>query len=218
MKTVKMTLSAAQIAEKKTKLEAQIAKVSAVPGLESLVEELKAELAELTALEAKAAGVDKNAEFAKLFAGAVVVNVDSEGNVEALTEEQIKFIGEKLTVNIGADGKLTLAKKLSGGGGGTKAPSPYSKYKFDGVEFEKASELVKDVVEHLKDNGTTIKVSETNSMRREAVSLNKKFNLGIEVQLRETGEWVLLENSPFETAAKAETEEDETEEVNQPGE
>ncbi len=199
--------TAEELQVKISQLSENINKLGAVGGFEDMVEQMVSERASYQAALDSLAGVDKGEQFAKLFAGVKLFNESEEG-VTDLTEEQLKFIGDSIVIKVDAEGKLTLAKKAGGSGTGTGAPkaqTPYTKYIFEGVEFEKAKEAVDAVVEFLKENGTSIKVSTGNSMRREIVALNKKYKLGVQVVLRDGGATINLIDSEHETEAKEET-------------
>ena len=128
MKVIKKSLTAEALQIELTKQQANLTLLKTLTGAESMVEQTEARIAEIEEDLSKLAGVDKVAEFAEKFANIECVNIEGE-NVEALTEAQIAWIGEGVTVKLTADGKLTLVKKAGGNGGsGTKSPTPYSEF------------------------------------------------------------------------------------------
>lgn len=199
MKQVKVSLTAEAIATKKAQLQANIEALSGKPEFQAIVDGMQADLNELIGHEAKLAGVDKVAEFKKLF-GEYALELD---------EPQKAFVGEGITIKLLPDGTLELVKKSGGNFGGTKKPTPYVEFYFNGKSFKSASDCINGeggILSYLKDNGTDIKVSEGNSMRREVVKLNGEYELGVEVKDRETQARYLLAESPHEEEATEETE------------
>lgn len=199
--------TAEELQVKISQLSENINKLGAVGGFEDMVEQMESERASYQAALDSLAGVDKAEVFNKLFANVRLFNEEGE-NVTELTEEQFKFIGDGIVLKVNeVEGKLVLALAKKAGSTGTgsgtaKAQTPYVKYTFEGIEYEKAKEAVDAAVEFLKFNGTVIKVSDGNSMRREIVALNKKYKLDVQVLLRD-GNTIDLIDSPFETEAKA---------------
>ena len=232
MAKIKMkALTQEELLTKIEMVKANIEKVKAVPGLETVVADFETELAELEGLKVTSNVVNKAELFAQLFAQLEGVNNNPEtGEVTEFTDEQKAFIGEGITVKLLATGKFEYVKK-AGTGGGIKSPMPYTEFLIpfedEGVlkyeHFTKASAaagLVKagetahphSVIELLKNQyDTVIKLAEGDSMRREIVKLNKKYKLGIRVTLLEDGTTIDLLDSKHETAYKPETEEDTTE-------
>lgn len=214
MKVIKKSLTAEALQAELAKQQANLELLKTLTGAESMVEQTAERIAEIEDDLSKLAGVDKVSEFAEKFANIECVNIEGE-NVEALTEAQIAWIGEGVTVKLTADGKLTLVKKSGGNGGnGTKSPTPYSEFYLNGKTFKTAADLVKTeggILDVLKAGGVEIKVSTANSMRREAVKLNADNKLGVTVKDRETGEIYALIDSPHEKkgSAGADTDSDE---------
>jgi hypothetical protein len=219
-------LTPEELAAKIATLKTNIEKLNNA-GMEDMASEFQSELDVLMEAQQAAAGVNRQEEYNKLFVGLRAYILSGEDLLD-LTDEQIAFIGEGLTLKLMKDGTLEFVKKNgAGGNGGSKSPTPYLEYQIpydtaEGVKYEvftvaaHAAGLVAEgetVNEHsvlakLKANGVVIKLAVGDSMRREIVKLNKKYKLGVHVRLRaDSGEFkanqvIDLLQSPFETEAK----------------
>lgn len=235
-------LTPEQVQDKITMLKENIAKLhlpdgSVMPGLDTIVSEFQNELASFEAMLTSANVVNKADEFSKLFASLEASNIDADGNVTALSDEQVKWLGEGITVKLTADGKLAYVKKAGGGtgSGGPKAPTAYIDFliPFDNngvteyAHFAKASAAVGKVAageaphEHsvlslLKSKGIEHKLAPSDSMVREIERLNGQYKLGIRVTINPErsaelgGQTIDLADSPLLSAKAPKAEADET--------